>query len=171
MERLLGFDLQLLQDAFITGINIFILFFVLSYFLFNPVRDYLEKRRMKIAGELEVSKRDKEAAYKLKAEYDKKLKMITKEADHYMEEARKKAKIREAEIMAEAKSEAERMVSRAYHEIHLERQKAMEELKQEVIDMASAMAGKLVAASVDASVHDVLIEETLKEIGESTWQS
>ena len=43
MDRLIGFDPQLLHDAVLTGINIFILFFALSYLLFNPVRDVLEK--------------------------------------------------------------------------------------------------------------------------------
>ena len=43
---------QLLHDAVLTGINIFILFFALSYLLFNPVRDVLEKRNRRIAGEL-----------------------------------------------------------------------------------------------------------------------
>ena len=56
MDRLIGFDPQLLHDAVITGINIFILFFAMSYLLFNPARDYLEKRRKKIAGDLETAK-------------------------------------------------------------------------------------------------------------------
>ena len=54
MERLLGFDPQLLFDAFVTGINVFILFFALSYLLFNTVRDVLERRRQKIAGLIAV---------------------------------------------------------------------------------------------------------------------
>jgi F-type H+-transporting ATPase subunit b len=33
------------------------------------------------------------------------------------------------------------------------------------------MAEKVVTASVDASVQEELIESTLKEIGESTWES
>ena len=45
-----GFDPQLLYEMFWTAINIFILFFGLSYLLFNPVRDMLEKRKQKIAG-------------------------------------------------------------------------------------------------------------------------
>ena len=49
MDRLIGFDPQFLHDAVLTGINVFILFFALSYLLFNPVRDVLEKRRKKIA--------------------------------------------------------------------------------------------------------------------------
>ena len=52
LDRLIDFDAQLLHDSILTGINIFILFFLLSYLLFNPVRDILEKRKQKIAQEL-----------------------------------------------------------------------------------------------------------------------
>ena len=41
LDRLIGFDPQLLYEMFWTAINIFILFFGLSYLLFNPVRDML----------------------------------------------------------------------------------------------------------------------------------
>lgn len=46
-----------------------------------------------------------------------------------------------------------------------------DDMKQEMIAIASAMAGKVVAASIDTSVQDELIEETLKEMGEQTWLS
>ncbi|MBT9780085.1 F0F1 ATP synthase subunit B [Clostridium sp. MCC353] len=171
MDRLIGFDPQLLADAVITGINIFILFFALSYLLFNPVRDVLEKRRQKIAGELADAATDKKTAAAMKAEYEAKLKDINKEAEAILEEARKKAKKREAEIIDEAKGEAVRIIERANREIEMERKKAVDDLKQEVIDLASLIAGKVVAASIDTAVQDALVEETLKEMGETTWQS
>ena len=40
-----------------------------------------------------------------------------------------------------------------------------------MINLASVMAGKVVKASIDTTVQDSLIDETLKEIGESTWLS
>lgn len=171
MDRLIGFDPQLLHDAVLTGINIFILFFALSYLLFNPARDFLEKRRKKIADELEQAALDQKSAAEMKAEYDAKLKAVNKEADAILEEARRKAKRREAEILDEARAEAARIVERAGKEIELERKKALDEMKQEVVSIASLMAGKVVAASIDTKVQDVLIDETLKEMGENTWQS
>lgn len=161
----------MLADAVITGINIFILFFALSYLLFNPVRDVLEKRRQKIAGELADAATDKKTAAEMKAEYEAKLKDINKEAEAILEEARKKAKKREAEIIDEAKGEAVKIIERANREIEMERKKAVDDLKQEVIDLASLIAGKVVAASIDTAVQDALVEETLKEMGETTWQS
>lgn len=171
MERLINFDPQWINDVVITGINIFILFFALSYLLFNPARDYLEKRRKKIAGDLETARTSREDAVALKAEYEAKLKAIDKEAEAILDEARKKAKKQEAEILEEARAEAGRIIDRANREIDLEKKKALEDVKKEIVSIASLMAGKAVAASMNVKIQDSLIEETLKEMGESTWQS
>ncbi|MBE7719814.1 F0F1 ATP synthase subunit B [Lacrimispora indolis] len=171
MERLLGFDPQLLFDSFVTGVNIFILFFALSYMLFNPVREALERRKQKIAGELKSAADDKEAAHAMKEEYEARLQEVKKEAEAILEDARKRAKQREAEIIAEAREEADRIVTRGNREVELERKKALDDMKDQIISIASLMAGKVVAASIDTTVQDALIDETLKEMGESTWQS
>ena len=59
----------------------------------------------------------------------------------------------------------------AVYKEEYERKRALDDMKQEMISIASAMAGKVVAASIDTSVQDELIEETLKEMGEQTWLS
>ena len=48
---------------------------------------------------------------------------------------------------------------------------AMVDMKQEMIQIASLMAQKAVAASITTDIQDTLVEETLKEMGESTWLS
>ena len=171
LDRLIGFDPQLLHDSILTGINIFILFFLLSYLLFNPVRDVLEKRKQKIAQELAAAAGDMASASALKEEYEAKLKNVNKEAEDILEAARKKAKTRENEIIDEARAEASRIVERANREIELEKKKAMDDLKQDVVNIASLMAQKAVGNSIDIVIQNALIDETLKEMGESTWQS
>ena len=94
-----------------------------------------------------------------------------KEAEEILEDARKRAKQREAEILSEAREEANRIVMRGNREVELERKKALDDMKEQIISIASVMAGKVVAASIDTSIQDSLINETLKEMGESTWQS
>ena len=171
MERLINFDPQLINDVVITGICIFILFFAMSYLLFNPVRNILEKRRQKVAEELKNAAEDWKTAEELKARYEAKLRDVDKEADAILEEARRKGKAREAEIIEEAKAEAARIIARGSREVELERRKALDDMKQEIVSIASLMAGKVVSASIDTTVQNSLIEETLKEMGESTWQS
>ena len=166
MDRLIGFDPQLLHDAVLTGINIFILFFALSYLLFNPVRDVLEKRKQKIAGELASAAEDKSSAEAMKAEYEAKLRDVNKEAESILETARRKAKAREEEML-----EAARIIERANREVELEKKKALDDMKQEIVDIAAFMAEKVVGNSIDVKIQDALIDETLKEMGEHTWQS
>ena len=169
--RLFDLDLQLLSDAVLMIIAIFVLFLVASYFLFNPAREMLAKRRAKIKDELDGAAKDKEDASLLKLQYEEKLKNIDKEAEEILGDARKRALESENKIVAEAKAEAARIIDRAKVEAELEKQKAADDVKREMVVLASMIAGKVVKASIDTTVQESLGNETLKEIGESTWQS
>ena len=171
MERLFSLDAQFLFDTIVLALSMLVLFTLLSYILFNPVRDMLEKRRQRVADEQETAKRERQEAVAYKEEYEQKLKEIKKEAEEILSEARKKAMKNEARIVAEAKEEAARIMERANAEIELEKKHALDDMKQEMIAIATMMAQKVVAASIDTKVQEGLIEETLKEMGEHTWQS
>ena len=169
--RIFDLDLQLLADATLMIIAVFVLFLVASYFLFNPVREMLAKRQAKIKNELDSAAKDKEDASGLKKQYEEKLKNIDKEAEEILSDARKRALESESKIVEQAKEEAARIIDRAKVEAELEKQKAADDVKREMVVLASIMAGKVVKASIDTTVQESLINETLKEIGESTWQS
>ena len=171
MERLFTLDAQFLFDAVVLALSMLVLFTALSYLLFNPVRDMLEKRRQRVVDDQETAKREKAEAIAFKEEYDLKLKQVEKEAEAILSEARKKAKQNEMKIVADAKEEAARIMARANAEIELEKKRALDDMKQEMITIAAMMAEKVVAASIDTNVQESLIDETLKEMGEGTWQS
>lgn len=171
MLRLFNIDAQLLFDACVMALSMFVMFTLLSYLLFKPVRKMLEDRKQRVADEQETAKREKEEAIAYKVEYEQKLKEIDKEAQVILSDARKKAMHNESAIIAEAKEEAARIIARANNEIELEKKRALDDMKQEMISIASAMAGKVVTASIDTSIQDSLIDETLKEMGEQTWLS
>ena len=125
--RVFGLDSQFLADAGIMAIAMLVLFTLLSYLLFNPVRDFLKKRQEFIESNINDALKDKE--------------------------------------------EAARIVQRANKEAELEKSKVKDEIKKEMITVAREMAGKLVEVSIDDAKQDSLIDETLKEMGDSTWQS
>lgn len=170
-DRMFGLDWQLLADSVLTLIAVFVLFLLMSYFLFNPARKMLNDRKQKIKGELDEARISLEDANSLKAEYESKLKDVNKEAENILSHARRRALENENRIIAEAKEEAARIMERARTEAELEKQKLADDVKKEIISVASLMAGKVVAASIDTKVQDQLIEETLKEMGENTWLS
>lgn len=171
MERIFNLDLQLIHDAVFLAINIFILFLVASFLLFNPVRDLLQKRKDAIDADIANAKKDKEDAAALKSEYDAKLRDADKEADAILGEARKKALAREEQIVGEARAEAGRIIERANAEVELEKKRAADDMKKEMIAVAAAMAGKVVSASINTEVQESLVDETLNEMGDSVWQS
>ena len=171
MERLFDLDFQLLHDAVITAVAVFVLFLFLSYMLFKPTRELLRKRQERIQTDLDSAKNDKEEALSLKNEYEAKMAGAQKDADAVLSEARQKAVKNEEQIISKAKDEAANIIRQAQNEAELEKQKAADEIKTQIIDVASLMAGKVVAAGIDTNIQDSLIEETLKEVGESTWQS
>ena len=121
--RLFGLDYQLLFDAAITAINVFILFLLLSVILFNPVRNMLKKRQDKITSDRETAEKNREDALAMKAEYEEKLKAANKEAELILSDARKTAMHNEQKIIDEAKEEAARIIERAGKEAELEKQK------------------------------------------------
>ena len=171
MERLFDLDMQLIADATGMIIAIFVLYLAMSYFLFEPAKKVLQNRQEKIKNELDEAQSSMEDAQRLKAEYEEKLKNIDKEKEEILSEARKNALKNETEIIAKAKEEATRIMERAQTEAMLEKQKLADDVKKEMITVASVMAGKVVAASMNTQIQEQLIDETLKEIGDSTWLS
>jgi len=171
LERLFTLDAQLLFDTVVMALSMLLLVTVLSYLLFNPVRDLLEKRKQRIVDDQQTAKREKEDAIRYKDEYEKKLQEVDKEVEAILSEARKKAMKNEAKIVAEAREEAHRIMERAKAEIELEKKQALDDMKQEMITIASMMAQKVVTASIDAKIQESLLEDTLKEMGDSTWRS
>lgn len=169
MSRLFDLDWQLLADSTLMIIAIFFLFLIMSYFLFNPARKMLNSRKEKIQKELSTAKSAMENAQSLKKEYEEKLQNADKEAENILSEARRKALANENQIVAQAKEEAARILERARVEAELEKQKMSDDIKREIIFVASLMAGKVVAASVDTNLQNQLIDETLKEMGDKTW--
>ncbi len=169
--RVFGLDAQLAADILIQAIAIFLLFGFLSYVLFEPVKKLLNNRTERIKNDIESAKKDKEDAAKLKEEYDGKLHAVDAEVQEILSDARKKAKKRENDIIDEANEEAARVKHRATQDIELEKAKAQDEIRQEIIQVATAMAAKIVTVSLSEEQQNALLEETLKEMGDDTWLS
>ncbi len=169
--RLFGLDAQLLFDAGVLAINIFILFFAFSYLMLDPIKNMLAKRQERISTDIETAENNKKDAIALKEEYDAKLKEVDKEVELILSDARKKAVHNQNKLVEQAKEEAARIIENAKREANLEKQKVADEMKQEMIQLATLMANKMVAVSIDEATQNKLVEETLGEIGDNTWQS
>lgn len=171
MERLFDLDPQLLHDAVLLAIAVFVMFLLLSYLLFNPAREMLKKREERVKGNIDSAEKAKADAEKLRADYEEKLRNIHREEDEILSAARKKALENEAKIIENAKKEAAGIIERVNKQTELAVKKAEDDIKKEIITVASMIAGKVVSENIDINIQDSLIDETLKEMGDQTWQS
>ena len=169
--RLFDLDMQLLHDSLLTLIAVIALFFFASYFFFNPAREFLKKRQDKIKDELDEARESLDHAKALQSEYEQKLHDIDKEAETILSEARHKALEREAATLSKAKEEASAIIARANTEAELEKKRVADDVKKEMVSVASAIAGKVIGQNMDADIQGRLVDDTFKEIGDSTWLS
>ena len=129
--RLFNLDPQLLHDAVLLAIAVFVMFLFLSYMLFNPAREMLKKRQDKVKNDIDSAEKSREDAAKLKEEYENRLREIHKEEDAILSAARQKALENETKIIDQAKAEAANIIERANHQAELEMKKAQDEIKKE----------------------------------------
>lgn len=169
-DKIFALDWQLIFDAVIVACAVFFLFFLLSYLVFNPARDLMQKRRDMIAQSIADADKEKEEALAFKKEYDARLKNVEAEADGILADARRRAKGREDAIINAAQEESARIMARTQTEVELEKSRAKDEIKQEIIAVAGEMAGRFISEKMDASKQAELVDDVIREMGEETWR-
>jgi len=159
-----------MAELIVTAINIFLLFFAIGYFFSDMVTNMLVKRKNKIAESIEAAETDKENSSRLRLVYEDKIKNFEGEKSDIFKEAKVKAQLTENEILKEAEAEAERIIVRANKEAELRKIKIKDDIKRDMVTYAHATAKQLIAENIDVNKQALLIENTLREMGEATWQ-
>ena len=147
-----------------TIINTLILFLVLKHFLFDKVNAVLDSRRDEVAKTYEDADKALSNAKQLETEYTDKLSSAKEESAEIVKNATKKAQQRSDEIIAEAKDEARGIVDKANSDIEKEKKRAVNQIKDEISDIALSIASSVVSKEIDAKTHEKLIESFIDEI-------
>lgn len=164
-ERLFGLDYQTLFDTAFTMVNVLILYVFLKYVLFIPVRKLLEERKKRLDDQNAMAAADTAEAQKLKAEYEQRILEAGREADNILGESRREMIKKEQEVLDDAKTRAADIMSAARSEASKDFEAAQSSVRDEVKDIASAMAARVTNQKVDRPVDDALLNEALKEAG------
>ncbi len=145
-------------------INFAIMVVILTKFLYKPILKILEERKRKIEENLELNEKLKK---ELEANEQKRLEIIDKaraEGKKIIEEAKKAAKQVEAELIKKAEAEAAAIVAKSKKEIEIEREELEKKLKKQTVEIAGAMAEKIISEVLSEKDHRNIIEKKLKEI-------
>jgi len=147
--------------------NLFITLFVFKKFFWSKVLDILDQRREAADKEITDAKNAKDEAMNIKATYEENMRQSKEKADALILSAQKTAAARSEEIIMDAQRTAVQIKQKAEADIAQEKKKAINDAKNEISEMALAIAGKVVGRELNAADQAGLVDQFINELGES----
>ena len=142
-----------------TFCNLIILVFVLKKLLFKPVKNMIDNL-YEDAGQKQKEADD------MKSMYQEKLEKANAESEEILKQAVRKAQLREEEILKEAQEKAAVTVRHGKEQVELEKKRAINEIKNEVSDMAVDIASAIIERDIDKDEHEKLIDSFIDGLGD-----
>ena len=146
--------------------NLLILFLFLKKLLFKPLKKMIDSRQKEIDDMYEDAEKSKSDAANIKTEYEKKLENANEESEEILKNAMRKAKLREEEILRDANEKAARTMERAYEQVELEKKRAINEVKDEVAEIALGIASAVIERDVKEDEHKAFIDGFIENMGD-----
>ncbi len=156
----IGIDWQVLLAQLI---NFGILFGLLFFLLYKPMRRMLDERSARIKESMDQAEQIKEQLARTDEQVKEQLEAARKEGQGILAQAAQMGERLKEEAREGAKQEAETIVARARGEIERERDEAIEDLRSQFADLAIAAAEKVVSETLDKEKHRRLIDEVLEQ--------
>ena len=147
-------------------LNTLTIYFVAKKFLFKPVMEMIQSRQKEIDDMYAEADAAKANADAMEAEYKNRLATAQETSDTLVKEAMARGKNREEEIVRQANREADAIREKATQDIAREKQKALNDAKDEISSIALEIAGKVIGESMDDEKQQKLVDNFLAELGE-----
>ena len=152
--------------ALFTLLNFLALFFVMKRFLVGPVLKIIHDRQKEIDDLYADAGSAKANAEAMEAEYKQKLSVATETGERIVKEAVARGQAREEEIVRAANAEASAIMDMAGADIAMEKKKALNDAKDEISDIAMAIAEKVVGRELGDADQSDLINEFINGLGD-----
>lgn len=146
-------------------VNLLILYLLFKKFLFVPVKNMIDARQKEIDDMYSSAESAKENAEQLQAQYRDKISHAEEESEEIVKKAVRRAQLKEEEILKEANVQAERTLERAQEQIALEKKQAINDVKDQVSQMAIGIASAVIERDVSESEHKELIDDFIGNMG------
>ncbi len=141
-----------------------LLMIVLGKFAFPKLLGAVEARERALQEAIDAANRDRDEAAKLLEEQQKKLEAMRGEAQRYIAEGRQAGENVRTGLIEQAHKEQQDILERARREIGAERDKAIEELRRQAVDLAVKGASKILERNLDDATNRELVEQFLATV-------
>ncbi len=147
--------------------NLVLLFLILKKFLYKPVKAVLDQRQTELDAQYDAAAEAEKQANDNRDLWQEKLSKADEQADAILQSATENAKYRGERMVAEAKEQADSIIRIAQNEAKLERKKATEGIKREIVEVSGALTEKMLEREINTEDHRALIDSFIEKIGES----
>ena len=150
--------------------NFIILFLILKYLLYGRIKKVLDARRDEVESIYDEAHRINEEAVLLKAEYEEKLSNAKETANEIVKTATSRGQSRFDELVSDAQEKSTTMVKRAEEQIEQDKKKAVNQIKNEITELAIGAASRVISKEMSGADHERLID-FIENAGEVEWQN
>lgn len=142
-----------------------ILFFALRALLFKPVLNTLEQRQRMIRESLANADQVKDQLARAQQDYDARMAAARQESAQIVGQASERAQVVAQEIEAQARANAERIVTEARQQTQQERDQMLRGLQGQLANLVVDTASTVVGQDLDRNGHDRLIQNAIADLG------
>ncbi|MGE6630345.1 F0F1 ATP synthase subunit B [Bacillus sp. NPDC077027] len=154
-------------DMLFQLVALLILLALLKKYALKPLLGIMQQREDHIGNEISSAELKREEAEKLLEEQRVLLKEAREESHMMIENAKKLGEKQKEEIIHTARQESERLKEAARTEIVKEKEQAVAALREQVASLSVLIASKVIEKELDEQAQEKLIQDYLKEAGES----
>ena len=147
-------------------LSFLLLVWILAKFAWKPLMKMMEDRRNFIESNLKQAEQERAQAEQIKREYQEEMRKARQEAQEVIAKATKVSEVRAAEILAQAKEEADKIKKAALVDIERERDRAVADVRAQVAELSISVAEKIIRQKLDMKGQEQLIEQFIQEVGD-----
>ena len=145
--------------------NLLLQMFLVKVFFLDKIKAIIDARREAADKEITDAKAAKDEAMAIKATYEQNMVESKAKAEKIMQSAQLTAAQRSEQIINDAQKTAVAMKQKAEAEIALEKKRAINDAKNEISEIAMAIAGKVVGRELNAADHAKMVDSFIDELG------
>lgn len=146
------------QQILLHLFNFVILFAILYFLLYKPVKQFMEKRTAYYKEMDEQAKENLSVAEKTKEEYQNRLASVEEEISGKKEEAYRQIEQERMARLDHAEQEAAKIIADAHKNIESDRRKMLKEAQTQITDMVVTAAGKIAAPATTSEAFDQFLD-------------
>ena len=147
-----------------TIVTFLVLLALLAKFAWRPLLEALDKRQESIRKSLDDAQRARQELEQIHLESRRILGLARTEAEAIVATTRADAERPREELKQKARAEATNLVKSAERQIEMETARALQQIRQEAVDLSVAIASKLIRKNITKEDNERLIDETISQL-------